>query len=94
VVDLDATLGEKLFEVPIGQPVPEVQRTANKITSAGKRNPTNPDGIDTSDRGRRERFIEPPSPPCCDASTQQSPLVVLDDDDEDADGDGDGDGAS
>jgi len=24
VVDLDATLGEKLFEVPVGQPVPEV----------------------------------------------------------------------
>ncbi len=24
MVDLDATLGEKLFEVPVGQPVPEV----------------------------------------------------------------------
>ena len=24
MVDLDATLGEKLFEVPVGQPIPEV----------------------------------------------------------------------
>ena len=47
VVNFNATLGEKLFEVPVGQPVPEYQRTANKITSGGKRKPMNPDGIPT-----------------------------------------------
>jgi hypothetical protein len=72
VVDLDATLGERLFEVPVGQPVRRYQRTANKITSGGKRKPVNPEGILTGGTGRRVRFIEPPSPPRCDPSTQQS----------------------
>ena len=43
VIDLDATLGEKLFEVPMGQPDRRYQRTANMITSGGNRNPVNPE---------------------------------------------------
>jgi len=38
VVDLDATLGEKLFEVAVDNPYRRYQRTASKITSGGKRN--------------------------------------------------------
>ena len=72
MVHLDATLGEKLFEVPVGRSVAEIQRTANKITSGGNRNPAKPEGILIGGLGRRVRFIEPPSPPRCDASTQQS----------------------
>jgi len=72
MVHLDATLGEKLFEIPVGRSVAEIQRTANKIPSGGNRNPAKPEGILIGGLGRRVRFIEPPSPPRCDASTQQS----------------------
>ena len=72
MVDFDATLCEELFEVPVGQPVGRYQRTAIKITSGGKRKPVNPKGILTGGLGRQVRFMEPPSPPRCDASTRQS----------------------
>jgi hypothetical protein len=52
LVDLDATLGEKLFEIPVGQFTRRYQRTANKITSGGKRKPMNPEGIPTGGPGR------------------------------------------
>ena len=71
VVDLDDTLGEQLFEIPGDNPYRRYQRTANKITSGGKRKPVNPEGTLTGGPGRRVRFSEPPSPPTCDASTQQ-----------------------
>jgi hypothetical protein len=38
-----------------------------------KQNPAKPEPILTGGLKRRMRFIEPPSPPRCDASTQQSP---------------------
>jgi hypothetical protein len=57
VVDLDATLGEQLFEVPVGQPVPQVPAHRNKLTSGGKPNPAKPEGILTGGLGRRVCFI-------------------------------------
>ena len=60
MVDLNATLGEKLFEVPVGNPYRRYQRTASKITSGGKRKPVNPEGILAASDGE------------CAASTQQS----------------------
>jgi hypothetical protein len=43
----------------------------------GKRKPMNPDGILTGGPGRRVRPIEPPSPPPCDPSTQQSRVTTI-----------------
>ena len=45
VVDIDATLGEKLFQVPVGPPVPQVlaDRQQDHLRG-GKRNPVNADG--------------------------------------------------
>jgi len=76
VVDLDATLGEKLFKVTVGQPVPQVpahrqQDHLGRETEASeprRHRHRRPDG-------RRVRFIEPPSSSVCDPSTQQSPRV-------------------
>ena len=72
MVDFDATLGEKLFEVQVRQPLPEVPAHRQQDHLGRKRKPVNPDGIPTGGPGRGVRFIEPPSPPRCDASTQQS----------------------
>jgi len=60
VVDLDATLGDKLFEVP-DNPYRRYQRTAAKITSGGKRKPVNPKGTLTGGLRPGVRFTKPPT---------------------------------
>jgi len=73
VVDLDTTLGEKLFEVPVGQqPVPEVPAHRQQDHLGGNRNPAKPAGILTGGLERGVRFIEPPSPPRRDAMRQRN----------------------
>ncbi len=39
VVDLDPSLGEELFDVPIGKAEPKYHRTARVMTSGGNRYP-------------------------------------------------------
>jgi hypothetical protein len=41
MVDVHASLGEKLFQVAVGRAVPQIHRTALDITSRGNRNPAN-----------------------------------------------------
>ncbi len=58
-------------------PYRRYRRTANRITSAGNRKPTKPEGILTGGRERRVRFIEPPSPAtmrCVNATEPDSPM--------------------
>jgi hypothetical protein len=59
VIDVDATLGEELCHVAIGQPVARVPATAIVITPGGKRNPAKPDL--GSDGGTRRRRISQPA---------------------------------
>jgi len=52
VVGLDATLGQQLLDVPVGEPKRRYQRTATTITSGGNRKRVNTDcgGIDGQER--------------------------------------------
>jgi hypothetical protein len=43
MVDLDASLSEELLEIPVRQSLPQVQRTAIRMTSGGNLNPANPE---------------------------------------------------
>jgi hypothetical protein len=53
VVDLDAALGEQLFDVAVGQAEAQVQRTAATITSGGKLKPAKAERAIGAGRGRR-----------------------------------------
>jgi hypothetical protein len=56
VIDLDATLGEQLLHVPIGQAEPQIRPTAGTITSGGKPEPG-------ERRTTQQLKISPPSQP-------------------------------
>jgi dihydropteroate synthase len=53
VVDLDAALGQQLFDVAVRQAKRRYQRTASTITSGGKRKPANADRVARAGRERR-----------------------------------------
>jgi hypothetical protein len=53
VVDLDAALGEQLFDVAVGQPKRSYQRTASTMTSGGKQQPANAERATGAGQGRR-----------------------------------------
>ena len=76
VVDLDAALGEEFFEVPGGQPLAQVP-AHHQQDHFRRESETGELRCPPADRGRRVRFIAPPSPPQCDPSTQQSPRRTL-----------------
>jgi hypothetical protein len=44
MISLDAPLSEELFEIAVDRPNRRYQRTANRTTSGGNRNPANADG--------------------------------------------------
>ena len=48
VIDLNAGLGDEFFPVQVRQPKPQIQRTANRITFGGNRNPTTTDSTSAS----------------------------------------------
>jgi hypothetical protein len=66
VIHPHAAFGQEFFDVAVGQPVAQYQRTATVITSGGKRNPANAD-LGSGVAGRRR--IRPPCP-TCDPPTQ------------------------
>jgi hypothetical protein len=56
VIDLDTALNEQLLDVPIRQAVPQIERTATTITSAGNRKPAKAETEGDSRRVRENNF--------------------------------------
>jgi hypothetical protein len=84
VVDLDATLGQELLEVPVGKPEPQIPADRQDDHLGGNRYPTNADPPRATGGQQRRRVITQVSlPPRPDGSTQQrrgeySPSTVRD----------------
>ncbi|KPM51980.1 hypothetical protein ACG83_30885 [Frankia sp. R43] len=58
MVDVEAALGEELFDVSVGWGEPQVPADRQGITSGGRRNPANSDG-GVDGRTRRGQLIGP-----------------------------------